>query len=194
MNRSCQLLKQRRAAYAFYNLFKRYICNWTWNQIFFQSKDSYSAVNFCFKKGLCMIWNNGTLSEHKSHLSCHNLGFQSSNRYESDLSNEVLYILVDQEAAKISEVKVRIRKKICRISGPRGHQSRIWLSRQFCINLQLWPLVFSQPLDLQGCTVPHLKDLIHICLETESQVHGMIFNVIYVRSNYPYFISYRGLC
>ena len=28
------------------------------------------------------------------------------NRYYSDLSNEVLYILVGQEAAKISEVKV----------------------------------------------------------------------------------------
>ena len=34
------------------------------------------------------------------------LGFQSLNRYESDLSNEVLYILVDQEAEKISEIKV----------------------------------------------------------------------------------------
>ena len=29
-----------------------------------------------------------------------------SNRYESDLSNEVLYVLVGQEAEKISEVKV----------------------------------------------------------------------------------------
>ena len=29
-----------------------------------------------------------------------------SNRYESDLSNEVLYALVGQEAAKISETKV----------------------------------------------------------------------------------------
>ena len=33
-------------------------------------------------------------------------GFQSPNRYESDLSNEALYALVGQEAAKISEVKV----------------------------------------------------------------------------------------
>ena len=38
-------------------------------------------------------------------------GFQSSNRYESDLSNETLYILVGQEAAKISEIKVGGQKK-----------------------------------------------------------------------------------
>ena len=39
-------------------------------------------------------------------MPCHDLGFQSPNRYESDLSYEVLYALVGQEAAKISEVKV----------------------------------------------------------------------------------------
>ena len=38
--------------------------------------------------------------------SCHELGFPYPNRYESDLFNEVLYVLVGQEAAKISEVKV----------------------------------------------------------------------------------------
>ena len=36
----------------------------------------------------------------------HSLGLQAPNRYESDLSNEVLYILVSQEVAKIFEVKV----------------------------------------------------------------------------------------
>ena len=39
-------------------------------------------------------------------MSCHGLGFLALNRHESDLSNEVLYALVGQEAAKISEVKV----------------------------------------------------------------------------------------
>ena len=54
-----------------------------------------------------MIRNEGTLNDHKSCLkSCHSLGFHSPNRYESDLSNEVLYLLVGQEVAKISEVKV----------------------------------------------------------------------------------------
>ena len=56
--------------------------------------------------------------------------------YKSVLSNELLYVLVSQGAAKISEVKVK----------------------------------------------------------TESQGHGMTFNVIYVRSKYPYFISYGDLC
>ena len=66
-----------------------------------------------------------------------------------------------------------------------------WTGR-FFIDLQLWPLIFLQPLDLQGCTVPHLKDLIHICLEPEAQGCGMTFNRFYVGSKYPYFISYRG--
>ena len=155
----------------------------------------YSAGTFCFNKGLCMIWYDVTLSDHKSYQkSCHGLGFHSPNRYELDLSNEVLYVLVGQEAAKISEVKVGGRKKSARAAGPRAHQSRIWPSRQFLIDLQLWPLIFLQPLDLQERTVPHLKDLIHICLENESQGHGMTSNMIYDRSKYPHFISYRGLC
>ena len=29
------------------------------------ARKDYSAANFCFNKGLCMIWNKGTLSEHK---------------------------------------------------------------------------------------------------------------------------------
>ena len=43
-----------------------------------------------------------------NHVKNHGMtfGFQSPNRYESDFSNEVLYVLVGQEAAKISEVKV----------------------------------------------------------------------------------------
>ena len=50
---------------------------------------------------------------------CYDLGFHSPNRSESDLSNEVLYILVGQEAAKISEVKVGGQKKSARSRGPR---------------------------------------------------------------------------
>ena len=54
-----------------------------------------------------MIQNKGTLSQYKSiQESFHGSDFQSPNRYESDLSNEVLYALVGQEATKISEVKV----------------------------------------------------------------------------------------
>ena len=50
-------------------------------------------------------------------------------------------------------------------------------------------MIFLQPLDLQGCAVSCLKDLINICLENESQGYGMTFNMIYVCSKYPYFIS-----
>ena len=47
------------------------------------------------------------MSDHKSfQKSYHGLGFHSPNRHKSDLSNEVLEVLVGQEAGKISEVKV----------------------------------------------------------------------------------------
>ena len=36
----------------------------------------------------------------------HSLGLLAPSRYELDLLNEVLYILIGQEAAKISKVKV----------------------------------------------------------------------------------------
>ena len=47
------------------------------------------------------------MSEDKPYLkSCSDLGLLPQNRYESDLSNEVLSALVGEEATKISEVKV----------------------------------------------------------------------------------------
>ena len=52
----------------------------------------------------------------------------------------------------------------------------------------LFETIFFQPLNLQECTVPHLKDLIHICLQTEAKVHSMTFNVSYVGSKYPNFL------
>ena len=53
-------------------------------------------------------------------------------------------------------------------------------------------MIFLQSLDLQECTAPHFKNLIHICLEPEAQGCGMTFNRFYVESKYPYFIPYRG--
>ena len=75
----------------------------------------------------------------------------------------------------------------CRLS-----QIRDWCAWHTFVDLQLWPLIFLQPLDLQECTVPHLKDMIHISLEPETQGCGVTFNMGYVGSNYAYFISYRG--
>ena len=47
---------------------------------------------------------------------------------------------------------------------------------------------------VQRHIVSYLKDLIHNCLETKVQGHGMIFNVCYIGLKYRYFISYSGLC
>ena len=38
--------------------------------------------------------------------SCHDLGLLAANRYELELSNEVLFINFGQGAAKISKIKV----------------------------------------------------------------------------------------
>ena len=57
--------------------------------------------------------------------TCSSIRNSKVNRYLSDLSNEVLYILVGQEAAKISEIKVGGQKKSARSRGLRVNQSRI---------------------------------------------------------------------
>ena len=49
------------------------------------------------------------------------LGLWSPNRYEIDLSNEVLNIGFGQEAAKIPKVKVGVRRKISANSAYPGH-------------------------------------------------------------------------
>ena len=84
-------------------------------------------------------------------------------------------------------------KKYTKSAGPGLIRFEIGRVGNFLCDLQLWPQIFLQPLDLQECKVPHLKDLIHICLEAEAQSCGT-FNVSYVGSKYPYFISYRGSC
>ena len=60
-----------------------------------------------------MIWKKGTLSKDKLCLkSCYYLGFQSSNIYEFDLSNEVPCVLVDKEAAKYQRSKLKVEKNL----------------------------------------------------------------------------------
>ena len=68
----------------------------------------------------------------------------------------------------------------------------IWGQRWRSQRKLLLPLIFLQPINLQGCTVPYLKDVTHICLEPEAQGCALTFNKFYVGSKYPYFISYRG--
>ena len=137
------------------------------------------------------LWTN---IKHGESRSYHSFCLQAQNRYESELSNEVLYILVGQEAAKMFEVKVGGQTENCTFGQLKPNVPGASWTGRFFINLQLWPLIFLQPLDLQGRTVPCLKDLNNICLENGSQGLAMTFNMIYLCLKYPYFISYRGLC
>ena len=132
------------------------------------------------------LWTN---IKHGESRSYHSFCLQAQNRYESELSNEVLYILVGQEAAKMFEVKVGGQTENCTFGQLKPNVPGASWTGRFFINLQLWPLIFLQPLDLQECTVPHFKDLIDTCLEPEAQGCGTTFNRFYFWSMYPYFIS-----
>ena len=87
-------------------------------------------------------------------------------------------------------------KSVIAVSGPRFKHCIVVGGTQAlcCLGGIFWFQMISslQPLELKDCTVPHLKDLHYICLENESLDHGMNFNMIYDRSKYPHFISYRG--
>ena len=54
----------------------------------------------------------------------------ASNRYESYLSNEILYILVSKEIAKIFEVKVGGHKENCQRGPSRTRCTRDRLNQQ----------------------------------------------------------------
>ena len=115
--------------------------------------------------------------------SCYDFGLLAPNRYDMDFSNEVLNIHFGKGAAKKSEVKVR--KQNCLLD-------HIWhwcayaqgQTGRFLFDLQIWPLIFLQPLDQNECLVHHLKDLPHICLEPKVQDHRMTFKVYNVGSKY----------
>ena len=139
---------------------------------------------------LCIKQNRGTFSQHNTHWkSCHSLRLLAPN--ELDLSMK-LYSFVGLEAAKIQEIKLEVEKKIVDsvrfdTNAPRPG----WTCRFFYP--QVWTLIFLQPFALQECIVPHSKDLIHIYFEQEAQGCGMTFNVCYIGSKYPNFISYWGV-
>ena len=76
----------------------------------------------------------------------------------------------------------------CRSRGCKIIKGQSWRSIKN-LPVQGWPQIFLQPLDLQECTVPHLKDLIHICLELEAQGHGVTFKVYNLGSQQPHLHS-----
>ena len=101
-------------------------------------------------------------------MSCDSLGLLSPKRYEVDLSNEVLYAL---EAGKISEAKVEGRKKKL--------PTRPDLTPKSLSLAELADFFSTSIVELKSfysflnCNkvkyLPHLKDLVHICLETKGQ-------------------------
>ena len=92
-------------------------------------------------------------------------------RSELDLSNVAL-MYFGQGTARILEVKVGVQKKNLPVKAYPGHGGLA-----IFFNLQLWHLIFLQPLDLQKWKLSHLKDLIHICLEPKDQDPSRIFDV-----------------
>ena len=73
------------------------------------------------------------------------------------------------EPLKNKSSNLEVEKKISHLA--QFDNDVLWVSwtSRFFINLQLWPLIFLQSIDMQRCTVSHLKDLIHIYLEPEVQ-------------------------
>ena len=61
------------------------------------------------------------------------------------------------------------------------------VSADIFFDLQLWPLISSQPLDQNQCLVLHMKDLLRICLEVKGQGFWMTFKVCNHGSQQPYF-------
>ena len=107
--------------------------------------------------------------------SYHDLRLLTPNRYQLDLSNEVLNIDLGQETLRISKVKVE---------GWKISADSAWL--EIVSPTPGWTDLFFQPPTLTFDVFAALwlksmfstKDLIYICLEPEAQQgHGMTFRV-----------------
>ena len=63
-----------------------------------------------------------------------------------------------------------------------------WVGRYF-FQLQLWPLGILAPPWPKPKSVPHLKDLFHVCLGIKAQTFWMTFNMCNLGSKKPYLIT-----
>ena len=54
---------------------------------------------------------------------------------------------------------------------------------------EVWVPTILLPLDQNECLVPHLKDPIHICLESATQDPSTTQRILYALSNNPCFTS-----
>ena len=84
--------------------------------------------------------------------------------------------------------KLEDEKNICQRGRPQAHGFEPGHSADIFFVLQLWPLISLQPLDQNQCLVPHLKDLLRICLENKAQGFWTSFKVCNLGSKYPCFI------
>ena len=140
--------------------------------------DSRDCSNNTYSKGQknrndlhSTLWFENNFDIPKVYLkTCNDLGLLAPNRYQLDLPNEILNIYFGQGAVKISQVKVGGWKEICWF-GPGRCRIGVESVRlgNFFFDHQLWTLMFLQPVNLKEPTVPHLKYLVHICLELKSQ-------------------------
>ena len=141
------------------------------------------------------VWYAIRVTHIKSHAIA--LDFWPPNRYELDLSNEVLHSLLGQETAKTSDFKVRGKKRICLISWPWVHQCKIELNQQFFKTPTLTSEIFtaSWPLTYKGieCLIWRIW-FISVWRTSTQELKAMAWFLCYIGSKYTYFISYRGLC
>ena len=114
------------------------------------------------------------------------------NRYELDLSNEVLNIHFKGEQNCGCPNCINFDFIDFREYSPVHHYIKRSLEpkrSQHFFDCKLCNIVTLQPFDLKEYTVPHLKDLIHIYLEPEDQGSSMTFYVLFSRLKYPQIIA-----
>ena len=120
---------------------------------------------------LCMIWNKGTLTKHKTYQkSYHSIKLLQIWIRSFKWGTE--HPCRSRGYKNIKGQSWRLIENLAVQLAPGASGLRLVELDIFFWNLQIWPQIFWQPLDLQECTVPHLKDLILICLEPEAQGTG----------------------
>ena len=96
----------------------------------------------------------------------------SANRYDLGLSNEPLFIIIAQGAAKLWPIKVGDLKKI-QDSTP--DHTRVACAPEFFSDFQLWQVTVLQPLELWWWKVAHLRAPSHIYWHLTLKKHSFAF-------------------
>ena len=104
-------------------------------------------------------------------MSCHGFGLLAPNRYEVDLSNELLKILCGQGAAKISKVKSQIRPSqqphICLEPEAQGHG----------MTFRVCNLGSKQP-HLYSAYVVSVPSQLHTTVRNQNRVHVILQHML----------------